>query len=99
MAVTRMRFLRRRPCWLSAARGCGKGPKISPRYPVAGLLFRHPPPPQDARRDSVGPAGALPRRRRRKIGAIRRTVREVGILDRTTFCDGHHIGTGTLGPG
>ena len=22
-----------------------------------------------------------------------------GILDRTTFCDGHHIGTGTLGPG
>src|SRR4051794_1678415 len=26
MAVTRMRFLRRRPCWLSPARGCGKGP-------------------------------------------------------------------------
>ena len=26
MAVTRMRFLRGRPCWLSAARGCGKGP-------------------------------------------------------------------------
>jgi hypothetical protein len=21
-----------------------------------------------------------------------------GILDRTTFCDGHHIGTGTLSP-
>ena len=36
---------------------------------------------------------------RRKIGAIRRTVREGGLLDRTTFCDGHHIGTGTLGPG
>ena len=25
--------------------------------------------------------------------------KKVGILDRTTFCDGHHIGTGTLGPG
>jgi hypothetical protein len=27
---------------------------------------------------------------------IRRTVREGGVLDRTTFRDGHHIGTGAL---
>jgi len=53
MAVTRMRFLRRRPCWLSAARGCGKGPKISPATLWRGFCLGTLPLRRVPRRDKL----------------------------------------------